>query len=80
VSTTPTHAALNAQVVIGRHTHCFIACFHYRSRVCVVIDIVAFVGIALTRVRGYRHRSLRRYRAHACAWLFAFVCDALACA
>jgi len=48
----PTHAALNAQVIIGRRTRCFIACFHYHSRVCMVIDIVR---IALMRVHGYSH-------------------------
>jgi len=38
VSTTPTHTALNVQVIIKRHTRCFIVCIHYRSRVCVVIE------------------------------------------
>jgi len=52
VTMTPTHAVLNAQVIIVRHTRCFISCFHYRLRVCVVIDIVR---IALTHVRGYSH-------------------------
>jgi len=55
MTTTSTHASLNAQVIIGRHTRCFIACFHYHSRVCVIIDIVR---IALTHVRGYSHSSV----------------------